>query len=156
SALTDPRISADTLGKLQPGFPDGAESTIPIFARMDDPEHNRIRRLLTKDFTVKRIQIKRPRNQVMVDTFLAEMVSRGQHADLVRVFALPVPSLVISLLLGVPYDGHQFFQKLSQVVANLEASAEEHAEASVALFTYLYELIAAKENDPGEGMLSRV
>ena len=154
-ALTDPRISADTLGKLQPGFP-GGEGTIPIFARMDDPEHNRIRRLLTKDFTVKRIQSMRPRIQEMVDTFLDEMVSRGQPADLVRDFALPVPSLVISLLLGVPYDDHQFFQKHSQVVANMEASAEEHAEASVALFTYLYELIAAKESEPGEGMLSRV
>ena len=156
SALTDPRISADTLGKLQPGFPDGAESTIPIFPRMDDPEHNRIRRLLTKDFTVKRVRAMRPQIEKMVDGFLDDMITKGPPADVVRDFALPVPSLVVSLLLGVPYDDHQFFQKHSQVVLNMEASAEDHANASIALFGYLYELIGKKEQQPDSALLSRV
>jgi cytochrome P450 len=155
-ALTDPRVSADTLGKLQQGFPDGGESTIPIFPRMDDPEHNRIRRMLTKDFTVKRVRSMRPEIQRMVDGFLDEMLTKGAPADLVRDFALPVPSLVVSLLLGVPYEDHRFFQHHSQIVLNMEAGDEAHAQASLALFGFLYELIGQKEQQPDDGLLSRV
>jgi cytochrome P450 len=84
------------------------------------------------------------------------MITKGPPADVVRDFALPVPSLVVSLLLGVPYDDHQFFQKHSQVVLNMEASADDHANASIALFGYLYELIGNKEQQPDSALLSRV
>ena len=80
AALTDPRISADTLGKLLPGFP--GQEALPIFPRMDDPEHTRIRRMLTKDFTVKRIASMKPQIQDLVDTFLDQMISKGAPADL--------------------------------------------------------------------------
>jgi cytochrome P450 len=155
-ALTDPRISADTLGKLQPGFPGEGDSTIPIFPRMDDPEHNRIRRLLTKDFTVKRVQAMRPRIEEMVDTFLSAMISKGPPADIVRDYALPVPSLVVSLLLGVPYEDHEFFQHHSQISISMEATAEERGNANIAMFGYLYELIGRQEEEQGEGLLGRV
>lgn len=154
TALTDPRVSADTMGKLLPSFP-GMES-IPIFPRMDDPEHNRIRRMLTKDFTVKRVRSMKPQIQQLVDTFLDEMIAKGAPTDLVHDFALPVPSLVISLLLGVPYEDHEFFQEHSQVMLDMEASEEQHGQATMALFGYLYELIERKEREPGEGLLSRV
>jgi cytochrome P450 len=154
-ALTDPRISADTMGKLLPAFP-GGENAIPIFPRMDDPEHNRIRRMLTKDFTVKRIQSMRPQIQEMVDTILDQMISKGAPADLVQDFALPVPSSVISLLLGVPYEDHEFFQQHSEVMLNMEVPEEERTNATFTLFGYLYELIGRKESEPGEGLLSRV
>jgi cytochrome P450 len=92
----------------------------------------------------------------MVDEFLDDMVKKGPPADVVRDFALPVPSLVVSILLGVPYQDHQFFQKHSQVVLNMEASAEDHANASIALFGFLYELIGKKEEQPDDALLSRV
>jgi cytochrome P450 len=155
-ALTDPRISADTLGKLQPGFPGEDDSTIPIFPRMDDPEHNRIRRLLTKDFTVKRVASMRPRIAEMVDEFLDDMIKKGSPADVVRDFALPVPSLVVSLLLGVPYADHDFFQHHSHISINTDATPEERTNANIAMFGYLYELIGRQEEAQQEGMLSRV
>jgi cytochrome P450 len=98
----------------------------------------------------------RPQFEQMVDTFLDDMVAKGAPGDLVRDFALPVPSLVVSLLLGVPYDDHQFFQRHSQIVLNMEASAEEHSNASIALFGFLYELIGKKEQEPDNALLSRV
>jgi cytochrome P450 len=153
TALADPRISADTLNKLQKGFPG---DPVPVFPRMDDPEHNRIRRMLTKDFTVKRVRAMRPQIQQLVDNVLDEMISGGAPADLVRDYALPVPSLVISLLLGVPYEDHQFFQEHSQTMFNREAPEEDHRTAQVALFSYLQELIARKERQPQEDLLSRV
>jgi cytochrome P450 len=62
-----------------------------IFARIDDPEHNRLRRMMTPDFTFRRAESMRPQIQKLVDGFLVEMVEAGPPADLVRAFALPVP-----------------------------------------------------------------
>ena len=75
-----------------------------IFPRIDDPEHNRLRRMMARDFTWRRAEAMRPQIQELVDRFLDTMTESEPPADLVRDFALPVPSLVISLLLGVPYE----------------------------------------------------
>ena len=89
-----------------------ADDSVPlIFPRLDDPEHNRLRRMMTRDFTFRRAETMRPQIQELVDGFLDDMIAAGPPADLVRAFALPVPSLVICLLLGVPYDDHEFFQR---------------------------------------------
>ncbi len=98
----------------------GTDDNVPvIFARIDDPEHNRLRRMMTRDFTFRRAQEMRPQIQELVDGFLDTMIDNGPPADLVRDFALPVPSLVISLLLGVPYEDHEFFQHQQHCRARL-------------------------------------
>jgi cytochrome P450 len=155
AALSDPRISADTMGKLLQEFP-GDQVPIPIFPRMDDPEHNRIRRLLTKDFTVKRIQGMRPMLQQIVDDALDAMIAKGSPTDLVTDFAFPVPTSAISVVLGVPYEDHEFFNKHSNVMIDAGASQEEQQAATVALFVYLSELIERLEKEPKEGLISRV
>ena len=154
AAMTDPRISADVVGRLQ-GEARG-EGAPPIFPRMDDPEHARLRRMLTKDFTVKRVQAMRPHIQEMVDDFLDRMIDKGRPADIVRDFALPVPSLVISLLLGVPYGDHEFFQQHTSVMMSLHRPQEERNAASMALFGYLRDLVARKEREPGDDLISRL
>lgn len=154
AALSDPRISADTLGKLQSGM-EGEGVSIPVFPRMDDPEHNRIRRMLMKDFTVKRVNGLRPEIQAITDGCLDRMIEKGAPADLVQDFALPVPSLVISALLGVPYESHEFFQEHSQTMVQME-DEEAGGKATFALFCYMQELIAKKHQEPGEDLLSRV
>jgi cytochrome P450 len=109
AALTDPRLSANTLPDALQAR--SADDNIPvIFARVDDPEHNRLRRMMTRDFTFRRAEAMRPQIQKLVDDFLDDMIEAGPPADLVRDFALSVPSLVICLLLGVPYEKHEFFQ----------------------------------------------
>ncbi|MGW0573560.1 cytochrome P450 [Streptomyces tauricus] len=154
AALSDPRISADVVGRLQ-GEERGAGAP-PIFPRLDDPEHARLRRMLTKDLTVKRVQGMRPRIQEMVDDFIDQMIAKGQPADIVRDFALPVPSLVISLLLGVPYAEHKFFQQHTSVMMSLHRPQAERTAASQALFGYLRELVARKEREPGDDLISRL
>lgn len=153
SALTDPRITAD-VGELQQfsGFDDPP----PIFPRMDDPEHARLRRMLTKDFTVKRMNGMRPQIEKMANEFIDQMVDNGQPADLVRDYALPIPSLVISMMLGVPYRDHEFFQLHSRTMSTLHATKQEKGEAAVALFGYLQDLVARKESEPADDMISRV
>jgi cytochrome P450 len=152
--LADPRTSANTMGRLQPDFPTEA-STFP-FPRTDAPEHNRIRRMLTKDFTVKRVDTLRPQIQALTDRALDQMIAGGAPADLVREFALPVPSLAISLILGVPYRDHELFERESKRMVDFKLTQEENLAAVAALFDYLQKLIAEKEQNPGDDLLSRV
>jgi len=153
TALADPRISAD-MGELQSfaGFDDPP----PTFPRMDDPEHARLRRMLTKDFTVRRINAMRPEIEKMAHQFVDQLVAGGQPADLVRDYALPIPSLVISRMLGVPYADHEFFQRHSTTMSTTHATDEQKGEAVLALFGYLRELVARKETEPGDDLISRV
>ena len=155
AALTDPRLSAKTI-------PDSmqtksAEDNVPvIFARIDDPEHNRLRRMMTKDFTFRRAEAMRPQIQELVDGFLDDMVDNGPPADLVRDFALPVPSLVISLLLGVPYEDHEFFQYHSTKGLDARSTDEEKVAAIGAQFDYMWKLAELKEREPGDDLMSRL
>jgi cytochrome P450 len=156
AVLSDQRISADFRRPEFPGWSPAAENEPPIFVRMDDPEHARLRRMLTKDFTVKRVEQKRPEIQKLVDDHLDQMVGKGAPADLVHDFALPIPSLVISLMLGVPYSDHAFFQQHSHTVNNSAATAEDKRAAQGALFGYLLDLVGRKEQEPGDDLISRL
>ena len=81
--------------------------------------------MMTRDFTFRRAEAMRPQIQELVDGFLDDMIETGPPADLVRDFALPVPSLVISLLLGVPYEDHEFFQHHSTNGLDSRSTDEE-------------------------------
>ncbi|MDT7784636.1 MAG: hypothetical protein QOF58_3055 [Pseudonocardiales bacterium] len=156
AVLADQRISADYQRPDFPGWTPDAAQQPPTFARMDDPEHARLRRMLTKDFTVKQVEQKRPQIQQLVDEHIEQMIRKGAPADLVHAFALPIPSLVISMLLGVPYDDHQFFQEHSETVNNNAATPEEKQTAQRELFGYLLELVKRKEQEPGDDLISRL
>ncbi|WP_103500398.1 MULTISPECIES: cytochrome P450 [Streptomyces] len=151
--LADPRVSADV---MRPGYPAGApvrENTVS-FILMDDPEHARLRRMVTARFAVKRIEAMRPRVQRIVDDFLDEMLAGPRPADLVTAFALPVPSLVICELLGVPYADHEFFQDNSKIIINRESGQERQLAALGRLTDYLDRLLGEKLDAPGEDLLS--
>lgn len=151
--LGDPRVSADI---NRPGYP----SSTPLrggaisFILMDDPEHARLRRMVTAPFTIKRVEAMRPGVQKIVDDLIDEMLAGPNPADLVSAFALPMPSLVICRLLGVPYTEHDFFQKNSNVLINRETTPEAKAAAGAALGEYLDSLIGEKLTEPGDDLLS--
>ncbi|SDT54150.1 cytochrome P450 [Actinoplanes derwentensis] len=155
AAMTDPRVSAQALALQSNGAHDGTNAP-DIFPRMDDPEHARLRRMLTKDFTVKRVNAMRPGIQQMADDLIDAMIAGGQPANLVTDYALPLPSLVISLLLGVPYTDHDFFQTITATMMNINASRDEKATASRRFFGYMMELVARKEREPGDDLMSRL
>lgn len=82
----------------------------------DPPDHTRLRKLLTPEFTGHRLRRLAPRIEAIVDGQLDEMqdlAADGQRVDLVQSFALPIPSLTICELLGVPYSDRAEFQRLS-------------------------------------------
>jgi len=154
--LADPRVSADV---TRPGYPSqvpvGEASGAPIsFILMDDPEHQRLRRMVTAPFTIKRVEAMRPGVQKIVDDLIDEMLAGPKPVDLVQAFALPLPSLVICQLLGVPYDEHDFFQENSKILINRDATGEERFAAGGRLFEYLDKLIGEKIANPGDDLLS--
>ncbi|MER8003959.1 cytochrome P450 [Streptomyces sp. NPDC095613] len=154
-ALSDPRLSAND---RTPGFPIPAPAGLEVaqsFVRMDDPEHIRLRRMLTGEFTVKQMERLRPLIQEQVDRFLEQMISQGSPADLVSAYAFPVPSMVISLMLGVPYEDHAYFQEHSATIVRADATDEEKQAANTALAGYMYELVARREHEPADDLISR-
>ncbi|RSM65017.1 cytochrome P450 [Kibdelosporangium aridum] len=154
--LGDKRISADV---TRPGYPmpmagAATRSSGLSFILMDDPEHARQRRMVSASFTIKRVEAMRPGVQKIVDDLIDKMLAGPKPADLVEAFALPVPSLVICQLLGVPYEDHDFFQVNSKVLINRYADPAERTAASGRLFEYLDRLVGAKLDNPGDDLLS--
>jgi hypothetical protein len=153
--LADPRVSSDI---TNPGYPSPAPrpkgGPSVGFILMDDPEHARLRRMVTAPFTVKRVEALRPSVQKIVDDLIDELLAGPRPADLVEAFALPVPSLVICALLGVPYADHAFFQDNSKVIIRRAALPEERTEALTRLGAYLYDLLGQKIAEPADDLLS--
>ncbi len=154
AALVDPRLSADTISSaIKPSSDDG----IPvIFARIDDPEHHRLRRMMTSQFTFRRCEAMRPQIQELVDHYLGTMIDNGPPADIVRDFALPVPSLVIALLLGVPPEDLGLFQHNTSLGLDTKSSEEQKAQGFAAMYAYIEELVKRKEREPGDDLISRL
>jgi cytochrome P450 len=155
AALTDPRLSARTIPEsMTPTGEDNDQAV--LFPRTDDPEHNRLRRMLTRDFTVRRAKEMAPDIQKLVDGFLDDIIAAGPPCDLVRDFALPVPSLVICLLLGVPYEDHDYFQEHSTGALDTTTTEEQKVAKIMAMFGYINELLERKKREPGDDLLSRL
>ena len=107
-------------------------------------------------FLVKRIEAMRAPIQKIVDGLIDDMLAGPNPADLLTALALPVPSLVISELLGVPYEDHEFFQRNSSLALDRAAAPEDSRAASTALSTYLDDLLGEKLTDPGDDVLSEM
>lgn len=124
-----------------------------MFIRMDAPEHGRLRKLLTGQFTVKRMKALEPRIQGFIDRALDDLEASGRGSDLVSHFALPVPSLVICELLGVPYEDRAFFQKSSKTFLSMKSSAEDIMAAFETMGAYLADLVEKKIAEPTDDIL---
>lgn len=154
--LADQRLSTDS---TRPDFPIPVERAAALRRRRraallgwDDPEHNTQRRMLIPSFAVRRIEGMRPRIQATVDRLVDAMEAAGPRAELVSAFALPVPSIVICDLLGVPYEDHDFFEEQSRRLLRGPTAADTE-DALALLEDYLGELVDGKLRKPGEGVL---
>lgn len=119
----------------------------------DPPDHTRLRKLLTPAFTRHRLQALRPRIQQIVDGQLDLMEEAGGPLDLVQAFAMPIPSLVICELLGVPYEDREDFQRLSESRFDLFANLGDPMGAITESLQYLTELVQRQRVHPGDGMI---
>lgn len=159
--LTDRRITTDT---SRPDFPRlmGGEESMDkpsqagFFIDMDPPEHDVLRRMLISEFSVPRLKKMQPGIQSAVDGLIDDLLAGGSPADLVPAFCLPVPSLVICQLLGVPYEEHDFFQSRTQKFVQLDVDPAEGMRAIGEIRQYLDELVTAAERQPGDNLIGRL
>jgi cytochrome P450 len=169
--LADQRVSVD---HSRPGMPRTAQGTgmtepeqqqlmklmergtLPglSFILKDDPEHAQLRRMVTGTFAIRKMEAMRPAVARIVDDCLDTLLAGPNPVDLVEAFALPVPSLVICELLGVPYSDHEFFQRNSKKIINRNSTAVQRFEAQIELGGYLDDLIGQKLAKPGDDLLS--
>jgi len=157
AVLADPRVSVDA---TQPAFPHtnpvskARDTRMKTLMQMDAPEHTAQRRLLTPEFTVKKMEVLRPRIQRIVDDLVDEMLAGPRPVDLVEAFALPAPSRVICELLGVPYADRAYFQGVARTLVMDEGDPRKAMAASEELNTYLENLVLERDADPGEDLIS--
>ncbi|MEU8349061.1 cytochrome P450 [Streptomyces sp. NPDC048845] len=156
--LSDPRLSSD---RADPGFPKISPRALvvrgqpPSFIGMDPPEHGRHRRMAISEFTVRRINALRPRIEEIAEQAAGRLRAAGPPADVVAHYALPIPSLVICEVLGVPYSDHEFFEDTSRRIAR--AGSDEETAASVReLAQYLDSLVEAATKRPGPGLIGKM
>ncbi|KAA9151780.1 cytochrome P450 [Amycolatopsis acidicola] len=119
----------------------------------DPPDHTRLRKLLTPEFTMRRLNRLTPRIHEIVDQQLDEMAAADGPVDLMQSFAFPIPSLTICELLGVSYEDRADFQRLSTVRFDLFAGAGASFGAISESLTYLLEIVKKQRESPGDGLL---
>jgi cytochrome P450 len=151
AALADPRLSKDGR-RIGVTFPDDDLIGRNLLGT-DPPEHARLRGLISRAFTMRRVEQLRPRVQEITDALLDAMLPSGR-ADLVQALSYPLPITVICELLGVPELDRTAFRKLSTEAVAPSSPGSEH-EAFVGLAEYLTELIEDKRcAGPGDDLLS--
>ncbi|MGK4904586.1 cytochrome P450 [Streptomyces albus] len=122
---------------------------------MDPPEHTRLRALVSRAFTPRRVARMRPRLVQLAGSLADSLADAGPPADLNAAFAFPFPVAVICELLGVPYADRERFRTWSDAVLSLTAhTPQEMLRHKEALLAYLARLVAAKRREPGEDLLS--
>ncbi|MEU6606099.1 cytochrome P450 [Streptomyces shenzhenensis] len=155
-ALADPRLSLDkryaTAGTYK-GFslPPALDANL---LNMDPPDHTRVRRLVGRAFTPRRVQGLRAPIRRTADTLLDALGPHGS-ADLVAAYAAPLPITVICDLLGIP-DQHRLDFRIwtDSLVAPDPARPEAGKEAVVAMLAYFTRLLRDKRAEPGDDLLS--
>ncbi|MFD0884900.1 cytochrome P450 [Streptosporangium algeriense] len=161
--MSDPRFSADRFNRRNTlvSVPEeareklfGERAMAGQFLAMDPPQHTRLRKMVVGQFTLRRMRALVPRITEIVDTHLDAMEAAGTSADLVSAFALPVPSLVICELLGVPYEARADFQRRTSTLVRMNTPVKEAVQAREEMREFMHELVEAKRAQPDDGLIS--
>ncbi|MGA5466846.1 cytochrome P450 [Mycobacterium sp. NPDC050041] len=156
--FADARVSVDDRREGFPHWNEHMLSTVNKRPRSvftsDAEEHTRFRRMLSKPFTFKRVEALRATIQEVTDECIDAILAGPQPADIVAKLALPVPTKVISDMLGVPYEDHEFFQEHANAGLARYAAADAMQKGAMSLHQYLIDLVEEKQANPAEDAVS--
>jgi cytochrome P450 len=122
----------------------------------DPPDHTRLRKLLTPEFTMRRLSRLVPRIDAIVTERLDAIEAADGPVDLVQEFALPIPSLTICELLGVPYEDRDRFQELAAARFDLFGGAGQALGAISESLSYMEEIVRRERRSPGDGLIGAI
>ena len=165
--LQDPRFSVDrrqstvfrrlnAFGSLRPDF---ALAITRNLLMLDPPDHTRLRRLVNKAFTPRRVEGLRPRIQRIVDELL-EAQRDTREMDLIRDLAYPLPVIVIAEMLGVPPEDRAVFKSWSEELVALldplqgENGLQSAERAYVELTDYFRAIFVRRRQEPKDDLVS--
>lgn len=151
--LTDPRFSrAIAQGLDQPRL--RRESVGDGIMGMDPPDHTRLRRLVGKAFTARRVEQMRAGVGALAHRLIDDMVARGDTADIVEDFARLLPVTVICDLLGIPLADHHIFRHWTEGFTDDSTMTPGVLdELGAQLDTYMADLIAQRRQEPTDDLL---
>ncbi|MHA6795402.1 cytochrome P450 family protein [Pseudonocardia bannensis] len=153
AALTDPRFSKDWRYTLPAeARAEAPAAPTPMMILLDPPDHTRLRKLVSRSFTARRMAALRPRVEEIAAELLDALPADGV-VDLMAGYAVVLPVQVICELLGVPAADREEFGAWSRVMID-ESPAEEKTAAVAQLAGYLGELIERKRMQPDDALLS--
>ncbi|WP_406341740.1 cytochrome P450 [Streptomyces sp. NBC_00648] len=153
AALADPRLSKEWRNAA-PDLGVKAVASGTTMLSSDAPSHTRLRKLVTREFTPRRVELLAPRVQEMTDALLDAMLERpDRRADLVEALSFPLPITVIGELLGVPALDQDSFREWSNTSVSAPALADRMAAAK-AMSEYLTALLESKREQPGDDLMS--
>ncbi|MET8423116.1 cytochrome P450 [Nocardia sp. NPDC004860] len=161
AALSDPRLQkaaavSDALLSRKRGVPQSDPNMLALLSHMlntDPPGHTRLRKLVTRAFTPRRVAALGPRIEEITGSLLDALEGRSE-VDLLREFAEPLPITVICELLGVPLGDRADFQEWTRALVAVAGLDEDRARASEAMAVYLTQLVRAKAVQPAADLLS--
>jgi cytochrome P450 len=152
AALTDPRLL-----KLPRGWrpePNSILAAIELhMLNSDPPDHERLRKLVNKAFTARRVEQLRPRITAIAAELLDDMSTRDE-VDLLTSFAFPLPITVICELLGVPVADRDEFRAWSATIVSNTISPDVFQAHATAMTSYFRKMLAARRRAPADDLLS--
>jgi cytochrome P450 len=160
AALADPRLHKDWAGKLTaPDWvPDEVTGYLSVhMLNADPPDHTRLRKLVSKAFTARRVAGLRPRVEAITAALLDALQARlaaGETVDLIEAFSFPLPVTVICELLGVPVADQGKFRQWSNTLLNDQGEPGSFHAAGSAMFYYFTQLVGDKRVRPADDMVS--
>jgi cytochrome P450 len=134
----------------------GAGQSIGGLGFTDPPEHTRLRRFLTPEFTGRRLAALQPRIEQLVQDQLDVLDSRDEVVDLVPDFAFPIPFLVICELLGLPVEDRERFRRLGHARFNITGGGPGTLGAMSESRSFLLEAVGRQRESPGDGLIGTV
>ncbi|HZM75718.1 MAG TPA: cytochrome P450 [Candidatus Limnocylindrales bacterium] len=119
----------------------------------DPPDHTRLRRLVSAEFTPRRVEDLRPRVREISDSLIEAF--EGDEIDLIDAYAFPLPFQVICELLGVPEMDRESFRGWSNTIsAAMPVMTEQTVDAAKNVAAYVGELVELRRSEPDDALLS--
>jgi len=159
TVLRDQHLFANDIRNATDSVPEHGQDEVHSMLYLDQPDHTRLRSLVSQAFTRGAIQVIKPRIEEIVDELL-DQVNGDQPFDAIKMLADPLPVIVISELLGVPTEDRERFKAWSTDVASVLEPRETRQDwkridqAREALMAYFEPIVEARFEEPRDDLIS--
>ncbi|MFC4330135.1 cytochrome P450 [Streptomyces andamanensis] len=159
AALADPRLAKDWVAHMTPEDFDITMDPVQAFLdqhmlNLDPPDHTRLRRLVVKAFTPRRVAALEPRIRDVTGALLDAMADGPEETELIGAFAFPLTVTVICELIGIPADDRESFRAWSETLLSSRGTRVESRAAATAMHAYFTRLVAERRQTPADDLLS--